>query len=200
MEPRLGERGSISSLDQANLVELARRGDQTAWAELVRLHQEAVFRLAYLHLGDAADAQDAAQDCFVRAYKHLSRFDAQRPLRPWLLRIVANLARNRQRSASRYWAALQRAARLEPQAAEGPQAGSEAAQQAHELWSAVRKLPATMQNVIYLRYFLQLSVEETAQALDQASGTVKSQTHRALQKLHAIIRAEFPQLEEDRHG
>ncbi|MBX3046174.1 MAG: sigma-70 family RNA polymerase sigma factor [Anaerolineales bacterium] len=187
-------------MDQANLVELARRGDQTAWAELVRLHKEAVFRLAYLHLGDAADAQDAAQDCFVRAYKHLGRFDAQRPLRPWLLRIVANLARNRQRSASRYWAALQRAARQQPQAAEGPQAGSEAAQQAHELWSAVRRLPAAMQNVIYLRYFLQLSVEETAQALDQAAGTVKSQTHRALQKLHAIIRAEFPQLEEDRHG
>lgn len=187
-------------MDEANVVALARRGDQAAWAELVRLHQEAVFRLAYLHLGDAAEAQDAAQDCFVRAYKHLGRFDAQRPLRPWLLRIVSNLARNRQRSASRYWAALQRAARQQPQAAEGPQAGSEAAQQAHEVWSAVRTLPARLQSVIYLRYFMQLSVEETAETLGQATGTVKSQTHRALQKLHEIIRSEFPQLEEDRHG
>jgi RNA polymerase sigma-70 factor (ECF subfamily) len=167
---------------------------------LVHLHQEAVFRLAYLHLGDAAEAEDAAQECFIRAFRHLARFDETRPLRPWLLSIVANLARNRRRSAGRYWAALQRAARGQPQQAEGPQAGSEAAQQAEELWAAVRKLPASLANVLYLRFFLQLSVEEAAQALSLPEGTVKSQTHRALEKLQAIIRAEFPQLEEGRLG
>lgn len=166
----------------------------------MRLHQEAVFRLAYLHLGDAAEAQDAAQDCFIRAYRSLGRFDETRPLRPWLLSIVANLARNRRRSAGRYWAALQRAARGQPLQAEGPQAGSEAAQEAEELWQAVRRLPERMASVLYLRFFLQLSIEETAQALEMAEGTVKSQTHRALEKLQAVIRAEFPQLEEGRNG
>lgn len=185
-------------MDEASLIAGARRGSHAAWAELVRLHQDAVFRLAYLHLGDGAEAQDAAQDCFVRAFRHLGRFQANRPLRPWLLSIVSNLARNRRRSAGRYWAALQRAAREQPLAAEGPQAGTEAAQEAQELWGAVRRLPANMQNVLYLRYFLQLSVEETAHAMDVAEGTVKSQTHRALEKLHGIIRAEFPQLEEGR--
>ncbi|UYN89660.1 MAG: sigma-70 family RNA polymerase sigma factor [Anaerolineales bacterium] len=186
-------------MDEISLVAQARQGSQSAWAELVRLHQQAVFRLAYLHLGDAAEAQDAAQDCFVRAFRHLGRFDAQRPLRPWLLRIVANLARNRRRSAGRYWAALQRAARQQPQAADSPQPGREAAEQAEELWAAVRRLPQRQQTVLYLRYFLELSVEEAAQALDLPVGTVKSQTHRALQKLHEVIRADFPQLVEDRY-
>jgi DNA-directed RNA polymerase specialized sigma24 family protein len=55
-----------------------------------------------------------------------------------------------------------------------------------------------MANVLYLRFFLQLSIEETALALEMAEGTVKSQTHRALERLQAIIRTEFPQLEEGR--
>jgi RNA polymerase sigma-70 factor (ECF subfamily) len=185
-------------LEEASLIAEARRGSHAAWADLIRLHQEAVFRLAYLHLGDAAEAQDAAQDCFIRAYRSLARFDETRPLRPWLLSIVANLARNRRRSAGRYWAALQRAARGQPLQAESPQAGSEAAQESEELWRAVRRLPESMANVLYLRFFLQLSIEETAQTLEMAEGTVKSQTHRALEKLQAIIRAEFPQLEEGR--
>ena len=72
------------SLQETELIQRARRGDDAAWAELVRLHQQAVFRLAYLHLGDAAEAEDAAQDCLIRAYHNLSRFDETRPLRPWL--------------------------------------------------------------------------------------------------------------------
>lgn len=183
-------------MDEASLIVRARAGEDAAWTELVRLHQDAVFRLAYLHLGDAAEAQDAAQDCMIRAFRYLRRFDETRPLRPWLLRIVSNLARNRRRSAGRYWAALQKAAREQPLAAEGPQRGSEQAQDADVLWRAVRTLPESMQSVVYLRYFLQLSIEETAQALEMAEGTVKSQTHRALEKLHNVIRAEFPELEE----
>ena len=79
-------------------IESARQGDETAWVELVRLHQEAVFRLAYLFLGDPDEAEDAAQETFIRAYRALGRFDTSRPLRPWLLQIVANLTRNRRRS------------------------------------------------------------------------------------------------------
>jgi RNA polymerase sigma-70 factor (ECF subfamily) len=178
------------------LIRRARAGEDAAWAELVHLHQEAVFRLAYLHLGDAAEAQDAAQDCMLRAFRYLRRFDETRPLRPWLLRIVSNLARNRRRSAGRYWAALQKAAREQPLAAEGTQRGSEQAQEAESLWAAVRRLPQSMQSVIYLRYFLQLSVEETAQVLEMAEGTVKSQTYRALEKLQNLIRSDFPELVE----
>jgi RNA polymerase sigma factor (sigma-70 family) len=185
-------------LQEKELILRARRGDNAAWADLVRLHQQAIFRLAYLHLGDAAEAEDAAQDCLIRAFRSLHSFDDDRPLRPWLLRIVSNLALNRRRSAGRYWAALQRAVRDESISADGLARLTETKQESEELWKAVQKLPGSMQNVVYLRYFLDLSVEETAQTLEIAEGTVKSQTHRALERLHTIIKTEFPALQERR--
>lgn len=184
-------------MTETDLVRRAQAGNQEAWTELVRLHQQGVFRLAYLHLGDAAEAEDVAQDCFVRAYRSLRRFDVQRPVRPWLLRITSNLASNRRRSAGRYWAALQRAGREQPLEAVGPERSSAGAAEANELWAAVRRLPERMQNVIYLRYFLELSIEETAAALDLPQGTVKSQTHRALASLQDVIRNHYPSLQEE---
>ena len=94
--------------DPRLLARLARQGDAFAWERLVGEHQQPVFRLAYLLLGDPDEAQDVAQETFIRAYHALHRFDNERPLRPWLLRIAANLAYNRQRSLRRYLAALKR--------------------------------------------------------------------------------------------
>jgi RNA polymerase sigma-70 factor (ECF subfamily) len=184
-------------MTETELVRQAQLGNQEAWTELVRLHQTGVFRLAYLHLGDADEAEDLAQECFVRAYRSLRRFDLERPLRPWLLRIVSNLASNRRRSIGRYWAALQRAGREQPLAQAGPERTTAVADDANELWAAVRRLPERMQLVLYLRYFLELSVEETAAALEGPTGTVKSQTHRALARLQDVIRTDFPSLQED---
>ena len=80
-------------------VRRAANGDAAAWEPLVRAHQEAVFRLCYLLLGDPDEAEDVAQETFLRAWKHLRRFDATRPLRPWLLSIASNLASNRSAAA-----------------------------------------------------------------------------------------------------
>ena len=79
----------------------AQRGDSRAYEELVRPHQEIAFRVAYVITRNAADAEDAAQDALVKAWRALGRFRTDEPLRPWLLRIVANEARNRRRSAGR---------------------------------------------------------------------------------------------------
>ncbi|MGH2581294.1 MAG: RNA polymerase sigma factor [Anaerolineales bacterium] len=187
---------SATNLTEAELIARVRDGDDDAWAELMRLHQQTVFRLAHLHLGDAADAEDAAQECFINAYRSLRSFDSSRPLRPWLLRIVSNLALNRRRSMGRYWGALQRAAQEQPASENGLAVKTEKELEAKELWTAVKRLPGNMQNVIYLRYFLDLSVEETSSTLNIAEGTVKSQTHRALEKLQHVIRTEFPHLEQ----
>ena len=101
-------------MDESTLVRHAANGDAAAWEPLVLAHQEAVFRLSYLLLGDPDDADDVAQETFLRAWNHLKRFDPTRPLRPWLLSIASNLASNRRRSAGRYLAALTRAFRNEP--------------------------------------------------------------------------------------
>lgn len=177
----------------AALVKRARQGNPEAWEALVRLYQEPVFRLAYLILGDAADAEDVAQETFVRAYLALDRFDTERPLRPWLLSIGANLARNRRRSLGRYWAALQRAFQAEPEPYH-PAPDLTAATEAQRLREAVQRLRPDAQDIIYARYFLGLSEAETAEMLDIAPGTAKSRHSRALSRLRGIIAADFPDL------
>jgi RNA polymerase sigma-70 factor (ECF subfamily) len=191
-------------LSQPDLIFLARRGDGAAWETLMREHQQAVFRLAYLLLGDADEAEDVAQETFIRAYRALERFDASRPLRPWLLRIASNLASNQRRSIGRYFGALQRLVLLDPEAgarARGEQPDAESAsrpspEEAHSLWQAVRRLSQPDQEIIYLRYFLDLSEAEAATALEVPPGTVKSRTHRALGRLRAVVEREFPTLRE----
>src|SRR6266550_7393269 len=87
--------------EDSEFVERARRGDEDAYEELVRAHQGIAFRTAYVISGNASDAEEAAQEAFVKAYRALGRFRTGSPFRPWLLRIVANEARNRRRSAGR---------------------------------------------------------------------------------------------------
>ncbi len=175
--------------NEAEMVARARTGDDLAWETLVRRHQEPVFRLAYLLLGDPDDARDIAQETFIRTYQHLDRFDETRPLRPWLMRISSNLARNRKRSLERYWRALERAARRQPVEHSTLDSGD-----ADELWQAIRRLKHADQQVIYMRYFLEVSEAEMASTLDIPRGTVKSRLHRALSRLRVLVETEFPDL------
>jgi len=172
----------------------ARQGDHAAWEALMRGHQEPVFRLAYLLLGDPDEAEDIAQETFLRAYKALRRFDTDRPLRPWLLRIASNLAHNRHRSIGRYLSALTRFARQNPDHIKSTTMNPE--EESQTLWQAVKKLTRPFQEVVYLRYFLDLSENEMAETLAIPAGTVKSRLHRALIKLRGIIERDYPELKE----
>lgn len=180
-------------MDESTLIHRSANGDAAAWEPLVRAHQEAVFRFAYLLLGDPDDAQDVAQEVFLRAWKYIRRFDASRPFRPWLLSITSNLASNWRRSAGRYVSALTRAFRNESAPASIEEKNTQRIQ-ANELWEAVQTLKMADQQIVYLRYFLDLSVAETAEALQVAEGTVKSRLSRALEKLRTVIRDDFPVL------
>jgi len=186
-----------AQLDESTLIRHAANGDAAAWESLMMVHQQTVFRFAYLLLGDPDDAEDTAQESFLRAWKHLKRFDSTRPLRPWLLSITANLAHNRRRSAGRYIAALMRAFQDEPTSS-GIEEKSVKNLEASELWQAVKNLNLADQQIVYLRYFLDLPVAETAQVLQVAEGTVKSRLSRALEKLRNIIQQDFPVLSEGR--
>jgi RNA polymerase sigma-70 factor, ECF subfamily len=183
---------------ESDLIRRAQAGDDDAYTALVRQHEDVVFRLAYLIVRDAEDAADVAQDAFIRAHRHLGQFDASRPLRPWLLRIAANLARNRRRTRGRYAAMLGRVFNLAPRVAPSAESENVQVQQSEALWQAVHRLDQRDQEVIYLRYMLDLSVEETAQILDVRPGTVKSRLSRALDRLRAVVVAEFPLLTEGR--
>jgi RNA polymerase sigma-70 factor, ECF subfamily len=170
---------------EEELVEQARRGNVAAYEELVHQYQGIAFRTAYLIAGTAADAEDAAQDGFVKAYRALGRFRPGAPFRPWLLQIVANEARNRRRSAGRRANLALRVAAEETSgdAAPSPEAAIVASEQRKELLAAVERLREDERLVVMCRFFLDLSEEETAAALGVRRGTVKSRQSRALARL-----------------
>jgi RNA polymerase sigma factor (sigma-70 family) len=173
---------------ESELVEAARRGDGAAYAELVRAHQEIAFRTAFLITRNAADAEDAAQDGFVKAYYALPRFRRGAPLRPWLLRIVSNEARNRRRSEGRREALTLRAVAQAPSgdAAPSPEGEAVAEDERSILLAALERLPEEQRLTVGLRYLLDLSEEETADALGIRRGTVKSRLARALERLREV--------------
>jgi RNA polymerase sigma factor (sigma-70 family) len=179
-------------LDEAELVERARRGDLEAWETLVRTYQGIAFRTAYLLAGNGADAEEAAQDGFVKAQRALRSFRRGAPLRPWLLRIVANEARNRRRSAGRRERLTLRAVdELRPgDAVPSPEAALLLREEHERLLAALERLPDDHRDAIACRFLLELSEEETAEALGIRRGTVKSRLARALARLRESLEGE----------
>jgi len=151
----------------------------------VHAYKGIAFRTAYVIARNAADAEEAAQDGFVKAWRALGRFREGAPFRPWLLRIVANEASNRRRSAGRRASLALRAAAEGPSggAAPSPEAALLSAEQRTALLAAVETLPEEQRDVVALRYFLGLSEAEVAETLAIPQGTVKSRTARALERL-----------------
>ena len=165
------------------LVERARRGDHAAFEALVFAYQALAFRTALVIAGDAADAEEATQDAFVKAHRALGRFRAGEPFRPWLLTIVANEARNRRRARGRRSALALRAAADRRPPDENPEATALARERRERLLAAVERLRDGDRDVVACRYFLELTETETAAALRIPRGTVKSRTSRALARL-----------------
>jgi RNA polymerase sigma-70 factor (ECF subfamily) len=177
-----------AGLDDAELIDRARAGDVAAYEELVRRYQDVALRTAHV-VAPEADAADAVQDAFLKAYAALPRFRRGAPLRPWLLRIVANEARNRRRSADRRTGLALRASATAPtDAAEpSPEAVVLAGETRGELLAALRELRDEEREVIGARFLLELSEAETAETLGIPAGTVKSRTSRALAHLRVAL-------------
>jgi RNA polymerase sigma-70 factor (ECF subfamily) len=155
------------------------------------MYQTLAFRTAYLLTGSAADAEDAAQVGFVKAWTALPRFRRGAPFKPWLLRIVANEAHNRRRATGRRAALAVRAIAAQPpdDAAPSPEGAALGRERQEELLAAVSRLDERDQDVLTCRYFLELSEEETSQVLGVRRGTVKSRTARALERLRGEVEA-----------
>ncbi len=175
--------------EDTELVERARHGDEDAYAALVTRYQALAARTAYVITGSDADAEEAAQEGFVKAFYALDRFRAGAPFRPWLLRIVANEAINRRKAAARrptvdLSVALDRPS---PDTALSPEGAALASERRDGVLGALRKMREEDRLVIAYRYFFDLSEVEMADALGVARGTVKSRLSRALMRLRALM-------------
>lgn len=146
------------------------------------------FRVAFVAAGDRHDAEEAAQDGFVKAHRALARFREGAPFRPWLLQIVANEARNRRRSAGRRAGVeLRAAAVVSGDAAPSPETTALALERRDALLGGLAALEERDREVLVHRFFLELGEEETAAVLGVRRGTVKSRTSRALERLRSIV-------------
>jgi RNA polymerase sigma factor (sigma-70 family) len=165
------------------LIEAARGGDERAYEELIRMTADVAFRAAYIVTGSAADAEDAAQDAYVKAWRALRRFRRGAAFRPWILKIVVNEARNGRRAAGRRSQLALRAATAAEQTSASPEESLLSLERRAALLGAVDELGRDARDVIACRYLLGLSEAETADALGVPVGTVKSRCARALETL-----------------
>jgi RNA polymerase sigma-70 factor (ECF subfamily) len=175
-------------IEDTDLIARARSGDVAAYEAIVRRYQDVAVRTAHL-ICPETDADDAVQEAFIKAFDALPRFREGSPIRPWLLRIVANEARNRRRSAGRrHGLALRAADAMAPaRTAPGPEQIVMAAEQRSELLAAIATLRDDDREVLGARFLLDLNEGETAETLGIPRGTVKSRTSRALGRLREAL-------------
>lgn len=202
--PVYTERVDIAYADDAAAVAAAAGGNRAesaaAFGALVERYQQVAFRAAWLITRDAQDAEDVAQEAFVRAYRQLHTFRQGEPFRPWLLRIVQNQALNAVRSRGRRTGLVGRFAAIAPRTAPAPHAEVAAADESSQVLAAIDRLPPDDRVVLQLRYFLDLPEREIATAIGRPTGTVKSRLHRASQRLREVIEREYPHLKERGDG
>jgi RNA polymerase sigma-70 factor (ECF subfamily) len=182
--------------DEQQLIGRAQRGDMAAYEALVQQYETLAFRAAYLITRDDGEAADAAQEAFVRAYRALGSFRSGAPFRPWLLRIVTNLALNRLQANRRRLNMTERYTRQVLVETGHVSIDGLVLQrdQRQRLLQAVGRLNPDQQALISLRYFLELPEAEVAATLKIPIGTVKSRLHRTLAKLREIIQTDYADL------
>ncbi len=163
------------------------RGETRAFAQLVQLYQDAAVRTPYLMTGDRQAAEDVAQNAFLNAFRHLHRFDPERPFRPWFFGILANEARMHRRRLRR-----RPTDPLDPDVPDGGEANPVLERvvgddERARVRRALAALDEPFRTAAILYYFNELSVEEVASAMGCRVGTVKSRLHRARENLRRML-------------
>jgi len=192
MNPAPRRTSTTESGDDSAWVRAAQRGDEAAFGEIVKRYQRAVYRVAYGLTRNPNDADDLAQETFLRAYQAIDRFRAGEPLYPWLSRITVNLAyslfRRRKRrpesalepmlEAGRQWAAE-----------DDPAEDSARHERERLLGECFEQISEEHRAVLVLRVVEEMSYDEIARTLSIPMGTVMSRLSRARAELKTRMKA-----------
>jgi RNA polymerase sigma-70 factor (ECF subfamily) len=161
-------------------------GDQAAFGELVRAHQNAVYNLAYRMLNNRIEAEDAAQETFLRAFTNLDRYDIERPFRTWLLSITSNYCIDRLRRRRLTWLSIDEPLPAHP-ALHSEEVEPEDAvidqEQARLIQGLLAELSPEYRAAVILHYWYDHSYAEIAEMLDTTESAIKSRLFRARQTL-----------------
>ncbi len=182
----------LAECDDLALLARARKDDRPAFGELVRRHQHSALRVAAVISGSTEEAKDIVQDAFVNIHRKLDSYRGTGSVRSWMLRVVANHAKNHVRSRIRRIRREDQHAGLLLRVDDGTEPMAVQRSENLAVAEALGRLPLHDREVLGCRFVAELSEAETAEVLAVAIGTVKSRTSRALAKLQREFeRAEF---------
>ncbi len=186
--------GGLRATVDSELAARAAAGDGSAFHTLVERHRAMVYRLAYQFAGNHYDAEDIAQDVFIKVFRSLDRFRYDAQLTSWLYRIVMNACiDHKRRHAPAGWAPFTEDAELRmantPEEGPGPEEQAYGGQLGEVLQAEIARLPPGQRVVFTMRHHEGLKLSEIADALGLADGTVKRQLHAAVHRLRAALKS-----------
>ncbi|HOA23809.1 MAG TPA: sigma-70 family RNA polymerase sigma factor [Aggregatilineales bacterium] len=192
-------------LTDQELVIRTLKGDHQAFAELVERHQGVVYNVCYRMLGDRFEAEDAVQETFLRAYRHLRGYDQERPFKTWLLSIASNHCIDRLRRRRFTKLSIEELLPSHPALASreiGPEEAAVRNERSDSFQGMLEELSPKYRAVVVLHYWYDMSCKEIADVLGTQEGTVKSRLFRARQQLatQAAARAAHLDLRVPAHG
>jgi RNA polymerase sigma factor, sigma-70 family len=182
----------LAECSDRELAGLALSGQQTAYGELMRRHRDAVFRLAWGHVGSATEALDVTQETFIAAFASLARYDRARSFRIWISRIAINKCHDwaRRRAVRRFFT-FARPIEEAVAVADGamtPEDDAQSQQEVARIHEAIAALPGNLKDVLLLRTIEGLSQGEVAQTLGVSEKAVETRLYRARKKLAEDLR------------
>lgn len=190
-ENKLQEKKMILARDCA-WVRRILAGDTSAFAELMEAYQKSVYNLAYRMLGERTEAEDAAQEAFLRAYRHLNRYDQKRSFKTWLLSITSNYCIDRLRRRRLTWLSIDEPLPPHPALssdAPNPEASAIEGEREAVIQQLLGELSPDYRLAVVLRYWYDYSYVEIAEVTGSTESAVKSRLFRARRALAEKIKA-----------
>ncbi len=176
---------------ERTLIKKVKKGDLDAYGAIVQDYQSSVFNVCYRVLGNRQEAEDLAQEAFLRAYHQISSFDSSRPFGPWVRTLAANLCYNHLKRARLNQVPLEdERDHLKDNPRRAPEGALEINQEHQALYRAIWKLQEVQRITLELRHFQGLTYQEMAEALNLPLNTVRSHLYRGRQKLAELLEEE----------
>ncbi|CAM4015962.1 RNA polymerase sigma factor SigW [Cohnella lubricantis] len=171
---------------ETRLARLARKGDQRAFAEIVDLYKDKLYHLAYRMMNNRQEAEDIVQECFLRVYKHLDRYDENQKFSTWIYRIATNLCIDRLRKRKPTYSLDAESSEHEgldgyammPSDDRTPESEMLLSETQRIIREAIETLPPKYKSVIVLRYLQDMSLQEISEVMGMPVTTVKTRVHR----------------------
>lgn len=178
-------------------IKKVKKGDQAAFADIVDYYQHKIYQHCYRMLGNKHEAEDMAQEAFIRAYVNIDSFDESRKFSTWLYRIATNISidRIRKRKPDYYLDAevkgtdgLDMYSQLSSTSDKSPSEEVESIELQRYIQNEIAQLPTKYRTIIMLRYLEEFSLQEISDILDIPLGTVKTRIHRGREALRKRLR------------